>query len=60
MFITTLSPTCIKGGTDVFMFLSNKAGLYDDAAVWPFTTASDSITLKATWSGKIIATGFVS
>ena len=44
----TSSPISINGGTEVLIFLSNKAGLYDEAAVCPFTTASDSTTLNDT------------
>ena len=47
----------MKGGTDVLIPLSRIAGLYDEAAVCPFTTASASITLKLTWAGRTIDTG---
>ena len=60
MFITTLSPTSIKGGTEVLIPLSKVAGLYEEAAVCPLTTASASITFKFTCSGNIIATGMES
>ena len=56
--MTIESPTSIKGGTEVLIFLSNIAGLYEDVAVCPLTTASASITLKFTWSGKIIDTNY--
>ena len=43
-----LSSIDINGGTEVLIPPVNKAGLYDDAAVCPFTTASVSSTLITT------------
>ena len=45
--MTTLSPTCIKGGTITLNPFSSLAGLYEDAAVWPLTVGSVSVISKA-------------
>ena len=52
MLITTKSSVEINGGTDVLIPPVNNAGLYEDAAVCPFTTASVSSTFKVTLSGS--------